>query len=573
MKDLFPNSQPRSNQNPKQKIIAIYDYHNADGKLLFQKIRYEPRDFKQRQPDGAGGWLYNLKGIEPVLYRLPELIEGVKSGRRIFVAEGEKDVETLRTQGEVATCNTHGAGKGKWRASYNVHLAGADVIILADNDETGREFAHEIAQSLHGVAKRVRLVDLGCEMQSLPEHGDITDIFEAAAVDGNSGADIMEALDAIIESTPPYELQSKMDAMREANKSPPLIVRAADILYEPPRWTIKPYIQRGKGTLFQGDNGTGKTACACGFAAHISTGNPLMGIPVDAPGDVLILSVEDDLPILRGRIEASGGDLTKCHFITNAAGLTFNDPSVEAAVKETKARLLIFDPLQAFLGAKVNMDKSNQTRPEFAKLFEMAARNDCAVIIISHIGKGSSFNSAVNRSLGSVDIPAAMRSILHIARNPENENECVVVHAKCSNAPKGESFTYTIGERGGVRWGEFNSMTMDDLSVSQKRKDRGVPYENEPLVQVFNQLIADRPGGGFWSYAEVKERGMQVLGFPPFSDTRDLTTKLDSSLARELQAQDGLIVTHGQRRSHCRGIRIERYSHPTSYQIPMASES
>ena len=219
----------------------------------------------------------------------------------------------------------------------------------------------------------------------------------------------------------------------------PSLIMASDVPYEPPRWLIAPYIQRRKGTLIQADGGTGKTVFACAVAAHVSTGRPLLGIPISTPGDVLILSVEDDLPILRGRIEASGGDLTKCHFMTNAAGLTFNSPEVEQAVKKIDAKLVIFDPFQAFLGASVNMDKSNQTRPELAKLFEMGDRNDCAIAILAHIGKGSISSSAVNRSLGSVDIPAAMRSVIQLTRNPENEDECIAVHVKCSNAPKGRS--------------------------------------------------------------------------------------------------------------------------------------
>ena len=116
----------------------------------------------------------------------------------------------------------------------------------------------------------------------------------------------------------------------------PLLVRASQVEYEPPRWLIAPYFQRGKGTLIQGDNGVGKTAFICAIAAHVSTGEPLLGLPVETPGRVLVLSVEDDLPVLRGRIEASGGNLDNCLFFPEAAGLTFNSPQVEAALQERK---------------------------------------------------------------------------------------------------------------------------------------------------------------------------------------------------------------------------------------------
>lgn len=354
----------------------------------------------------------------------------------------------------------------------------------------------------------------------------------------------------------------------------PALIKASAVPYEPPRWSIKPYFQRGKGTLVQADNGVGKTAFMCAVAAHVSTGESIIDNTIEAPGDVLILSVEDDLPVLRGRIEASGGNLDRCHFMTNAAGLTFNSPEIEQAVKQIHAKMIIFDPFQAFLGANINMDKSNQTRPELAKLFEMADRNDCAVVIIAHTGKGSGLSSAVNRSLGSVDIPAAMRSIIQIVRNPEINDECVAIHIKCSNAEKGKSIAYNIGDRGGVRWNGYSTMTVEDLDTIVKRKEKGVPYDREPLVKVFNQLIADRPGGGFWSYGDLKESGMKILGFPPFSTNNDLKFKLDASLSKELQENDGLIVTHSQRGGKgVRGIRIEQYEHPEMYQTSLPTKT
>ena len=374
---------------------------------------------------------------------------------------------------------------------------------------------------------------------------------------------------AICNSTGRYD---RGKSKEQGNSPRPSIVRASQVPYEPPRWTIAPYIQRGKGTLVQADNGTGKTAFVCAIAAHVSTGRALLDIPVETPGNVLLLSVEDDLPVLRGRIEASGGDLDKCHFLTNAAGLSFTSPEVEQAVKQVQARLVIFDPLQAFMGAKVDMFRANETRPELAKLFEMCDRNDCACIIIAHTAKNTGDKSPVNRALGSVDIPAAMRSVLQIIENPENECERIVVHVKCSNAPKGRSIAYTIGDRGGVQWIGFHPMTADDLTAVVKRKEKGIPYENEPLVQVFNQLITDRPGGGFWSYSDLKSEGAKILGFPPYGDIADLRQKLDSGLARELQSNDGLIVAHGVRGPHnARGVRVEQYQHPQGYQTKLTA--
>ena len=136
---------------PKAKIVAIYDYHDETGTLLFQAVRYEamgdkPKTFKQRRPDGAGGWVWNLSGVRRVLYRLPELIAAVQQGKTVFVVEGEKDVESLHALGFAATCNPQGAGK--WREEYSECLRGANVVILPDNDNAGRNHAAQVGQSL-----------------------------------------------------------------------------------------------------------------------------------------------------------------------------------------------------------------------------------------------------------------------------------------------------------------------------------------------------------------------------------------------------------------------------------------
>lgn len=356
------------------------------------------------------------------------------------------------------------------------------------------------------------------------------------------------------------------DPCQEFLADPSMLICAADVPYEPPRWLIAPYFQRGKGTLIQADNGTGKTAFICSIAAKVSTGEPLEGLAIENPGDVLMLSVEDDLPVLRGRIEANNGDLNKIHFVQNAAGLTFISPEIEQMVRMVHAKLIVFDPFQAFLGSDVDMFRANETRVVLAKLFEMCNRNDCACAIIAHMGKNGLGKAAVNQSLGSVDIPAAMRSIIQIVKNPENDEERLAVHVKCSNAPAGKTLAYSIGSRGGVEFHGFTDFSTEDLSAVVKRKEKGIPYDQEPLVQVFNQLIADRPGGGFWSYDELKIEGAKILGFPPFSSTNDLRAKLSGSLARELQEKDGLIVSCGHKQKGIRGIRIEQYQHPDGYQ-------
>ena len=134
------NGQPRSKQ-----IVATYDYHDADGALVFQVVRMEPKGFPQRRPDGAGGWIWNLKGVQRVLYRLPELL-AADPGSWVLIPEGEKDAGRLADLGCIATTNPGGAGK--WRVAYDKPLAGRRVAILPDHDEPGCKHADEVARSL-----------------------------------------------------------------------------------------------------------------------------------------------------------------------------------------------------------------------------------------------------------------------------------------------------------------------------------------------------------------------------------------------------------------------------------------
>jgi predicted P-loop ATPase len=150
-----------------QTILATYDYTDATGKLLFQVVRMAPKKFRNRRPDGAGGWLWNLGDTKRVLYHLPAVRKGVETSKQIYICEGEKACDALAARLDViATCSPLGAGK--WRAAYGRDLAGARVIILPDNDEPGEHHATQVARSLSGVAASVKVLRL----PGLPHKGD-----------------------------------------------------------------------------------------------------------------------------------------------------------------------------------------------------------------------------------------------------------------------------------------------------------------------------------------------------------------------------------------------------------------
>ncbi len=182
MSDLFDE-----NGNGQRREVATYDYTDEDGTLLFQVVRFAPKGFRQRRPNGHGGWVWKLGNTRRVLYRLPLVIEAVKAGRTVYVVEGEKDVATLVGWGLDATCNPMGAGK--WRAEYSEALRGAHVVIIPDADIEGRRHAASVAASLSGVAAEVRKVEL-------PAGKDAT-----AWRDSHGGT--REALEALVANPPP----------------------------------------------------------------------------------------------------------------------------------------------------------------------------------------------------------------------------------------------------------------------------------------------------------------------------------------------------------------------------------
>lgn len=160
--EWYPPGHPRREQvrgkRRRGKIVTTYDYRDADGNLLFQVVRFEPKDFRQRRPDGNGGWTWDLKDVPRVLYRLPEL-RAADPADWIYVAEGEKDVEALVAAGLVATCNPGGAGKWDKLADDTV-LHGRRVCIIADADSAGRGHAADVAERLYGRATAIRVIEL-----------------------------------------------------------------------------------------------------------------------------------------------------------------------------------------------------------------------------------------------------------------------------------------------------------------------------------------------------------------------------------------------------------------------------
>jgi Protein of unknown function (DUF3631) len=223
-------------------FAATYDYRDAAGTLLFQKVRNvpgrEPR-FWLRRPDGKGGWINSTKGVNTgILYQASAVARAITEGRVVAVVEGEKDANSVRALGIVSTCNAHGASelgkRPKWIKAHSEQLAGADIVVFNDNDAAGYAHAEAICNLSLGIAKRVRRLDLAKHWPEIPEGGDVSDWLALGHT--------REGLAALIEQAPDYvpteqakEAQGKEQESSAADAEITRLARLKPLEYEQQR--------------------------------------------------------------------------------------------------------------------------------------------------------------------------------------------------------------------------------------------------------------------------------------------------------------------------------------------------
>ena len=266
----LPPFRPNNGKSLSQRKLAkTYDYTDESGKLLFQVIRYEPKGFSQRRPDGNSGWIASLEGVRRVPYRLPELIEALANGSPVFVVEGEKDCDALWDQNIPATCNPGGAGK--WRDEYSEHFKGATVYVVSDNDEPGRAHARLVVESLKRSSATPRII----ELPTLSEHGDISDWLKAGGT--------------------AEQLYDFADKAASNEKKPKRFVHssASFVLgFVPPDYLIDGLLQRRFLYSLTGRTGGGKTAISLLISASVALGKAMGNYTVQS-GRVLYMAGEN----------------------------------------------------------------------------------------------------------------------------------------------------------------------------------------------------------------------------------------------------------------------------------------
>jgi 5S rRNA maturation endonuclease (ribonuclease M5) len=403
--DLFAGN---GNGNGHREIVAEYDYVDEAGSPLFQAVRFEPKDFRQRQPDGVGGWAWDLKGVRRVLYKLPGVIEAIGRGEPIYVVEGEKDVHALEKLGITATCNPMGAGK--WRDEYSAALLNAKITIVADRDEEGRKHARKVAESVRGVAVELTVVE-PTKGKDIADHlangGTIGELVELQA-----GADEIQILSATRASTVAESISGlPFTRMGDVTANAP----------PEPEWVWDGYIAPGAVSLVAGRPKCGKSTLIFGLISAVLHRRQLAGRQTRGRGVLLLTEESADTLVEKARrfgIE----NHPRFHVLLRRQVQT-PWPEVVARARDYcrdhDLDVVVVDTFDKWGGLRG--DDENKSGPVLQALDPLmqAAGDGLAVTIVSHQRKASGDHGEAvrgsNALTGAVDIIVEIERVADVA--------------------------------------------------------------------------------------------------------------------------------------------------------------
>lgn len=376
---------PAGEWTPAGPAVAVYDYRDETGTLLFQVLRTASKEFRQRIPDPTtkSGWAWRLGDVRRVLYRLDNVMEAVKNGREVWIAEGEKDVLRLEGEGVVATCNPGGAGK--WRPEYSEVLREAIVTIVADRDEPGRAHARQVRDSLLGVATCVRIVE---------------------ALSGKDASDHLNAGFGLHEVSVAYA----SDEEPTPELAPDLweFINTDDEAYD---WVVPGLLERLDRLMLTGAEGLGKSMLIRQMATCIAAGLDPFTFEEIEPRQVLLVDCENSerqsrrkfRPLAAASITAQrrvpDGNLRLIHR-PEGIDLTRTDDAAWLTERVTVHRpdVLFIGPFYRLHAA--NLNEELPARKTIAVLDQIRVRANCALVVEAHAGHGDAGSRPV-RPIGS----------------------------------------------------------------------------------------------------------------------------------------------------------------------------
>ena len=305
------------------------------------------------------------------------------------------------------------------------------------------------------------------------------------------------------------------------------IIRMSDVELTPVDWLWKPYLPFGKLSVLQGNPGEGKTYFAMHLAAACTNGKLLPNMERLEPFNVIYQTAEDGLgDTVKPRLIEAGADLDRVLVIDDSdVQLTLSDERIEKAIIENNARLVIIDPIQAYLGADVDMNRANEVRPIFMRLGQVAQRTGCAILLIGHLNKAAGMQS-LQRGLGSIDIAAAVRSVMFIGKLKHDPTMRILTHEKSSLAPPGASLAFSLGDESGFHWiGEYD-ITADEMLS-------GIEPQRETKTRQAKDLICTLLAGGKRVFSEDIDKAALERGIPGRT-VRDAKRELGDALKSKI---------------------------------------
>ena len=339
------------------------------------------------------------------------------------------------------------------------------VFLCTDNDEAGNTAAMRLAQTVPDGIEAVRFSPMMKDWNEVLCHA---------------------------EQFPNKRYHAENVVLKESIVEKPVpVIRMSEVVSTNVEWLWKPYIPFGKVSILQGNPGEGKTYFAMQLAAACTGRKPLPGMDVIEPFNMIYQTAEDGLgDTIRPRLEEAGADLERILVIDDGdKPLTLTDERLEKAIRENSARLVIIDPIQAFLGADVDMNRANEVRPVFRKLGDIAQDNRAAILLIGHLNKANGMSS-LQRGLGSTDIIAAVRSALFIGKLKDDPTIRVLTHEKSSLAPAGDSIAFTLGDEDGFSWIGAVEITADQL-LSGAKEVTPKATKVEQGVKLLEEMLRD----------------------------------------------------------------------------------
>lgn len=314
-------------------------------------------------------------------------------------------------------------------------------------------------------------------------------------------------------------------------------------------WLWYPYIPYGKITIVHGDPDDGKTMMILQLASILSRGDKL---PCDdterEPIKIIYQTAEDGLSdTIKPRLLAGNADCKQIKVIDESeAALSMLDERVEQAIVKTGAKVIILDPVQAYIGAKIDMNRANEVRNVLSQLGRVAEKHGCAVILVGHLNKVQG-GKANYRGLGSIDFQATARSVLIVGRLKENEEVRVVAHEKSSLAPEGKPIAFELNKETGFVWKGHYDISIDDLLNGVSREKKSEQAEN---------LIMDCLSNGKYPQQSILKKA-QNLGI----SKRVLGSEKISRCQVNKRRQRMVLGTFRRKRSrqllrlqHCKGL-------------------